>query len=543
MIDAIVANVNDVACFLRYAIFVQLLNIDCRYATHHKCSSKVGDNCFGPEMCNEYQPHTMKSVHFGNPTFCNYCRGLLYGVTGKQGIQCTVCRYVSHKNCPLPNTCPVTSFYMQPTYEQMGHFWIEGNKSGKCSVCKSECSSSTRLSAYQCFWCHYNVCSLKCQEELGYVCDLGLLSDIIISPISISTNMSLNVEDFRLNADLIGVPLLVFINKKSGGGLGTEFIKQFNRFLNPLQVIDLANGGPGPGIRMMIESGIQNYKIFACGGDGTVAWVLSVLDNLMEGEDYPPVGVLPLGTGNDLSRSLGWGPGCEDPKAIKKTLFRTLHAEITPIDRWVLNINNRDEAGNYTIAQDPIVVNNYFSVGIDAIVALKFHEKREANPEKFSSRAVNKMWYAKFGTKTMVEGCPNLQKTLVLEIDGVQVLVPPIEALVVVNLPSCYGGAFCWEKASKLGGQFSPMSVSDGLIEVVGVLNSLHLGQIQTGISSPIKIGQGSHIRIVMENDSIPIQYDGEPLRTTPCEMVISYHNSANMMYVPKKAHSVVRRK
>ena len=87
-------------------------------------------------------------------------------------------------------------------------------------------------------------------------------------------------------------PILVFLNPKSGGNQGAKLMQKFQWLLNPRQVFDLTDGGPGQAIEMFRH--VPNIKLLACGGDGTVGWLLSVLDKITI-EPMPPVGVLPLG--------------------------------------------------------------------------------------------------------------------------------------------------------------------------------------------------------------------------------------------------------
>ena len=84
----------------------------------------------------------------------------------------------------------------------------------------------------------------------------------------------------------------------------TLYLSHLSTFLTFFfsQVFDLTKGGPQPAIELFRK--VPHVKLLACGGDGTVGWLLSVLDKVAV--DPPPaVSVLPLGTGNDLSRSLG----------------------------------------------------------------------------------------------------------------------------------------------------------------------------------------------------------------------------------------------
>lgn len=124
---------------------------------------------------------------------------------------------------------------------------------------------------------------------------------------------------------------------------------------------------------------VQNLRVLACGGDGTVGWVLSILDQI-GANPAPAVGVLPLGTGNDLARALGWGGGYTD-EPIGKILSNIGESETILLDRWQLTVErnqnvNDDDGGKGKESLPLNVVNNYFSLGVDAHIALEFHEAR-----------------------------------------------------------------------------------------------------------------------------------------------------------------------
>ncbi|XP_061644086.1 diacylglycerol kinase theta-like isoform X2 [Phyllopteryx taeniolatus] len=316
-------------------------------------------------------------------------------------------------------------------------------------------------------------------------------------------------------------PLLVFVNAKSGGLKGKDLLYGFRKILNPHQVFDLSNGGPLPGFHTF--RALPSFRVLVCGGDGTVGWVLGELEALRHqlACREPPVGIVPLGTGNDLSRVLRWGAGYsgEDPAHI---LACADEADEVPMDRWTVLLDARDlgENGVETFPEAPKIVHmsNYLGVGIDAELSLDFHQARQDDPDKFTSRFHNKGVYVKAGLQK-ISATRSLHRELQLHVDGRDVPLPNIQGLIFLNIPSWGSGADLW--GSEPDARYGKPSIDDGLLEVVGVTGVVHMGQVQSGLRSGIRIAQGNYVRVTLRK-AFPVQVDGEPWLQPPGHIVVS---------------------
>jgi len=279
-----------------------------------------------------------------------------------------------------------------------------------CQVCGKRVSNGPLDYDYHCVWCQICI-HKKCIQKYNTPCYLSIIPEIVMPPHYVSiANRKKKYRDEVLPKYYISAlegidiatkkPLICVINPKSGEG-ASSITREMYTLLNPIQICDITYDKPEEILLSFIKC-FPNCRVIACGGDGTVSWINSIFDKFLKDktimkEEVPPIGVVPLGTGNDLSRVLGWGGGYEGESAI--SLFKELafNSEIIEMDRWKVTLNQLGKFKFNKNNNKVTIMNNYFSIGSDANIAYAFHTTRKEHPSLFKSRIVNKIWYFSLG--------------------------------------------------------------------------------------------------------------------------------------------------
>jgi diacylglycerol kinase family enzyme len=239
------------------------------------------------------------------------------------------------------------------------------------------------------------------------------------------------------------VDIAFLINPVSGGGVGKRVFHQLP------EIMASFGFAPGSWRAELTEAGRLEAqtdglldsarRVIAVGGDGTIGFVLSRL-RLRDLGDIE-IGLIPLGTGNDLGRALGIFR-IYNERGLLACVKRLLKAQGTRFDLWDIN-------GRLTMA-------SYVSLGMDAAVLHDFDVARKAGKIPTGS-LYNKLYYVKAFLARSASRI-SAHCSLVLETDAGEQRIELDGSLccVVANINSYAAGARLFPSAR----------FDDGLLEV-----------------------------------------------------------------------------
>ncbi len=285
-------------------------------------------------------------------------------------------------------------------------------------------------------------------------------------------------------------PLHFIVNPGSGGGRGQWLLSALRaRGETACSIVgaDL--------IALACVAAAHGAALVACGGDGSSAAVLDAAWRARP--DSPvPVGVLPLGTGNDLARVLGWPTAPVSEATLGERLAALRAAGSRALDRWT--VSHRGNSRAFV---------NYCSWGFDARIARRFHVARAQHRRLFCARWVNLAAYGMIAAGEAAALTP-----VRVEMPSAVNVPPRTAAVVFASIPSYAAGV-------RLS---AGIRADDGLLDAFALPGGVAMGLIIARLRPARLLGRSAGARVHLPWP-MAMQVDGEALIAPAGEHVLAH--------------------
>lgn len=398
-------------CLIKDSLYIQFKN---KNSSNNNVFNSLDDTILQQKI----HRHVLMKGNLQSGAVCSICRTVCFSPFGLYGQKCIWCNRTYHDECAENNQIsqqqcdfgtlkyiilPPNSFVFELSS-------LEKSRNGTVNANSSifECDNKNHFDSSNLIGISNKLNSISIENDTitaNLTASANRKSISHYMQIFHKSNLikkKLRFFDDFLNTNS-GKPLLVFVNTKSGGHLGQGLIKNLHIYLNPIQIVDIQSSkGPDEALNMFKHlAEVKKLMILVCGGDGTVRWVIDRCREIygVDSSNLPPIAVLPLGTGNDLSRILGWDVTFNGD--ILNFLKRICTSNIKQMDIWTCTAwdvkgEDSNNCNSHNILFSSTFI-NYLDIGIAARIALKFHNLREAYPQHFKSRLGNQLVYGEVG--------------------------------------------------------------------------------------------------------------------------------------------------
>lgn len=318
------------------------------------------------------------------------------------------------------------------------------------------------------------------------------------------------------------------INPISGGGQGKEVADALPDVMSSMGFDDNSWTWQYTKIenqkRQIVSLLSSSEKLIAVGGDGTMSDVIHRMSDKY-GKNIE-LGLVPLGTGNDLARVLNIYDAYVN-RGLLYLVRKLITAKAIDFDLWKIN-------DTHTMA-------SYFSVGSDAKAVQDFNSVRKKGKMITSSSLGNKLYYVKYAAKnffyslepgSMVEFQDKKDQWHSKDVSG-------FSSVIVANVPSFASGQ----------NLFQNTKLDDGLLELVFIRNPYeYAGALATANANLVgdiykkSFAHSYHAKCVKMKfkNPAPYQIDGEGVygESEDENIEIKYQQRIRILTLPEKGYN-----